>query len=71
MGASFGSQGVLPFAWSHPVLSPRDIHFGVETVMVLDGTKYPEGFTHIESHIVELSQWQFLQQVAPVLAFVV
>ena len=71
MGASFGSEGIVPFGGSQLVLPPGEIHFAVKTMVVLNGTIYPEGFIHVILHIVELSQWKLLDQIAPVFTLVV
>ncbi len=71
MGTSFGSQGIFPFSRPYFVLAPGKVHLRIEAVVVLYRAKYSEGFAVIKFHVIELSQWKFLDQVPPVLALVV
>ena len=71
MGAPLGSQGILPFGGPYLILSPGKVHFGIKAMVVLDGAKYPEGFIVVKLHVIELSQRKLLDEVSPVLTFVV
>jgi hypothetical protein len=56
MGTPFGSQRIFPFGGPDLILPMAQVNLRIETMVILHGTKDPEGLAVIKFHIIELSK---------------